>query len=453
MSDKEKQIEIVLDEIKKGKSRKEAAKSAGIPEYRIVNWYNEGKNGFGKENIEFYIKLKEIENNACVNEVALINIMNQFLTLLKEGKERQEIFEQTNISNSEFGQWMSFGRSSVAPYDYFYNEYLKIKSLNNSRKKSVKDNNGINANFSPNEDIIKNSNDEEFNTDFSKNLITVSVNNFRKLLNSNVGDIISVDNGSIKLKIVDIYYLDPPYEENEIISDDNKYDSNIYKRYSGFIVVNSIDGKDHIFGYYDNIKHTYFVRDFLIENDWDLTKFKCIEFDEVCLEYYIIKVIKNRAYIIDGFYTYNEAYLNYKKSLKEFVIKVFLHKYGFEKNFYVHELMDVAEDLFLEVDELTNEDSWLIDRLPEIYEPKTIEKSEEVDIDLNLINTLTLWQKKIFDEVNKFGDEIFTFDELKSHLLRFKSKNFDNKIRKYLGELIDLKLIIDLGDDNYKRNW
>ena len=422
MSDKEKQMKIVLDEIQKGKSRKQAAKSAGIPEYRIVNWYNEGKNGFGKENIEFYIKLKEIENNTGVNEVELINKMNQFLTLFRQGKERQDIFEQTNISNSEFGQWMSFGRSSVAPYDYFYKEYLKIKSLNKSERKSVEENNEINASIALNEDIINND-DEEFNTDFSKNLITVSVNNFRKLLNSNVGDVISVNGGSINLEIVNVDYMEPPYEENEKISDDSKYDSNIYKKYSGFIVVNSIDGKDHIFGYYDNIKHTYFVRDFLIENDWDLTKFKCIEFDEVCLEYYIIKVIKNRAYIIDGFYTYNEAYLNYKKSLKEFVIKVFLHKYGFEKNFYVHELMDVAEDLFLEVDELTNEDSWLIDRLPEIYEPKTIEKSEEVDIDLNLINNLTLWQKKIFDEVNKFDDEIFSFDELKRHLLRFKSKN------------------------------
>lgn len=452
MLNKEKQMKIVLDEIQNGKSRKEAAKSAGIPEYRIVNWYNEGKNGFGKENIEFYIKLKEIENNACVNEVVLINIMNHFLTLYKEGKDMQDIMEQANISNSEFGQWMSFGRSSVAPYDYFYNEYLKIKSLNKSRKKSVNDNNDINASITPNEDIIKNNNDKEFNTDFSKNLITVSVINFETLLDSNVGDIISVNNGP-KLEIVDIDYLEPLYEESEKISDDSKYDSNIYKKYSGFIVVNSIDGKDHIFGYYDNIKHTYFVRDFLIKNDWDLTKFKCIEFDEVCLEYYIIKVIKNRVYVIDGFYTYNEAYLNYTKSLKEFVIKIYLHKYGFEKNFYVHELMDVAEDLFLEVDELTNEDSWLIDRLPEIYEPKTIENSEEVDIDLNLINTLTLWQKKIFDVVNKFDDEIFSFDELKRHLLKFKSKNFDNKIRKYLGELIDLKLIIDLGDDNYKRNW
>lgn len=63
MSQKDKQMEIVLDEIQKGKSRKEAAETANIPKYRIVHWYHEGKHGFGKDNIEFYNKLKNIEDN------------------------------------------------------------------------------------------------------------------------------------------------------------------------------------------------------------------------------------------------------------------------------------------------------------------------------------------------------------------------------------------------------
>ena len=63
MSEKEKQMSIILDEIKKGKTRKEAAEIVGIPLYRIVHWYNEGKNGFGNDNIEFYKKLEKIENN------------------------------------------------------------------------------------------------------------------------------------------------------------------------------------------------------------------------------------------------------------------------------------------------------------------------------------------------------------------------------------------------------
>ena len=48
-----------------------------------------------------------------------------------------------------------------------------------------------------------------------------------------------------------------------------------------------------------------------------------------------------------------------------------------------------------------------------------------------VMKNLTVKEKKIFDEVNKFDDEIFCFDELRRHLLRFKSNNFDNKIRKY----------------------
>ena len=61
MSEKEKQMSIILDKIKKGKTRKEAAEIVGIPLYRIVHWYNEGKNGFGNDNIEFYKKLEMIE--------------------------------------------------------------------------------------------------------------------------------------------------------------------------------------------------------------------------------------------------------------------------------------------------------------------------------------------------------------------------------------------------------
>lgn len=37
MSEKEKQMSIVLDEVKNGKTRKEAAEIVGIPLYRIVH--------------------------------------------------------------------------------------------------------------------------------------------------------------------------------------------------------------------------------------------------------------------------------------------------------------------------------------------------------------------------------------------------------------------------------
>ena len=40
----------------KGKTRKEAADIANIPLYKITHWYAEGRQGFGKENINFYKK-------------------------------------------------------------------------------------------------------------------------------------------------------------------------------------------------------------------------------------------------------------------------------------------------------------------------------------------------------------------------------------------------------------
>ena len=65
----------------------------------------------------------------------------------------------------------------------------------------------------------------------------------------------------------------------------------------------------------------------------------------------------------------------------------------------------------------------------------------------DIIFNLTPWQKIIYDNV---ADE-FTFDELEKSLGRYKSKNFDKKIRKYLDELIDLNLIEKLDGDCYKK--
>ena len=108
MSQKEKQMEIVIKELKKGKSRKEAAEIANIPLYRIVHWYNEGKNGFGKDNIEFYNKLNMIEGNpvkSCPGSAKHEKMFKS--TSSKKIKKSKEIYYYTpsnslNIEKIEF---------------------------------------------------------------------------------------------------------------------------------------------------------------------------------------------------------------------------------------------------------------------------------------------------------------------------------------------------------------
>ena len=63
--------------------------------------------------------------------------------------------------------------------------------------------------------------------------------------------------------------------------------------------------------------------------------------------------------------------------------------------------------------------------------------SENTDTLNDIVFNLTPWQKTVYDSF----DTKATFDEIKKSLIRYKSGNFDKKIKKNLDELTDLKLI------------
>lgn len=58
-----KEMDSVLDEIRKGHSRKEAAQITGVPLKRIVNWIIEGRNHYDENKTYFYNELIKIEQN------------------------------------------------------------------------------------------------------------------------------------------------------------------------------------------------------------------------------------------------------------------------------------------------------------------------------------------------------------------------------------------------------
>lgn len=116
---------IVLDEISKGKTRKEAAEIANIPLYKITHWYNEGRQGFGKENINFYKKLKALEQNTEINQTKIDNsheisesILNKLLVPLEE---KYEILFKSSKMN----------RTGIAWVNIVGNKWIYQKQNNN----------------------------------------------------------------------------------------------------------------------------------------------------------------------------------------------------------------------------------------------------------------------------------------------------------------------------------
>ena len=61
-----------------------------------------------------------------------------------------------------------------------------------------------------------------------------------------------------------------------------------------------------------------------------------------------------------------------------------------------------------------------------------------------IIFTLTPFQQSVYDAI----DGETSFDDIKRKLIRYKSKNFESKIDRNLGQLIDLGLV-EKQDENY----
>ena len=117
--DESKQMEIVIQAISNGKSRKKAAELANIPRYKILHWYNDGIQGNDPETTFFYRRLNEIEGaNKKLN-----NKMNLVLNMLKTG---QHVSQIDFVNENEINVWIEKGKQNKMPYADFYDEYKAI---------------------------------------------------------------------------------------------------------------------------------------------------------------------------------------------------------------------------------------------------------------------------------------------------------------------------------------
>ena len=74
----------------------------------------------------------------------------------------------------------------------------------------------------------------------------------------------------------------------------SKYGLNITKVFDTFVIKKQIAGEDCIFGYYNSLEDAEFVRNFLLDNHWNLGAFKQIEFDEETNSYKVLEVIGDK---------------------------------------------------------------------------------------------------------------------------------------------------------------
>ena len=208
----------------------------------------------------------------------------------------------------------------------------------------------------------------------------------------------------------------------------SKYGLNITRVFDTFVIKKRIAGDDYIFGYYDKLEDAEFVRNFLMDNDWDVTRFKEIEYDE-SEKYVAVDVIDDMVYVLES----SQSEINIDNARQDFLNRISKHKLGLANHDYLGELTDKLSELEEKYGLKVQDDNWSL-----------TDTANPLD---DIIFKLTPFQQSVFDAVNHS-----TFDEIKQKLIRYKSKNFDKKIERNIEELMELGLVEKQGEFFEKRN-
>lgn len=85
-------------------------------------------------------------------------------------------------------------------------------------------------------------------------------------------------------------------------------------------------------------------------------------------------------------------------------------------------------------------------------EESIFSSAADEDYFANTVSGLNMWQKIVYDTIDRLGKEKFSFEELINHsfIKRYKSGgDFEDKVNKHLSELVELGLVRQLDDGEY----
>ena len=228
----------------------------------------------------------------------------------------------------------------------------------------------------------------------------------------NLDDTYKMDDYYISLGVIDgkIHILDksknrPSPERVEKLykkrlrnPNNSRYGLNITKIFDTFIIKKQIAGDDYIFGYYDNLSDAEFVRNHLLENDWNVMSFSQIQLDTENNSYRVIEVIDDKVYVLDTFKNSDE--INLDRCREEFLNRISKHKLGLAQYPHLEELTDKIPDLEKRFNIKTADDVWDL-------------KNTQNPLN-DIIFNLTPFQKSVYDAV-----DASTVEDIEKSLIRF----------------------------------
>ena len=244
-----------------------------------------------------------------------------------------------------------------------------------------------------------------------------------------------------KLHLIAKYKSEPSKETIEKLTirykrnpNNSTYGLNITKVFDTFVVKKQIAGDDYIFGYYDNLEDAQFVRNFLLDYSWNVDEFDTVSYCDESHTYKVVKVIDDKVYVLSSSRINN---FDLEKTYKDFLAKISKQKYGMANYPHLDPLTDSIEDLEREFGVKASDKYWSFSGIDD-------DKSALNEI----IFSLTPFEQSVYDAIG----EKTSFEEIKRSLIRYRSKNFDDKIVKQLEGLIEKGLVERDGDFYRKTN-
>lgn len=130
---------IIIDAIKEGKTRKDAANLAQIDLNNLQMWYQKGKNGEqpfaqyyadytnAREYAEKQKNSKEKSEDKAFESEEIQNKLGIFIEEIKNGKTRSESAETAELSLKDISTWITKGNQGKEPYVSFAEEYKSAR--------------------------------------------------------------------------------------------------------------------------------------------------------------------------------------------------------------------------------------------------------------------------------------------------------------------------------------
>ena len=144
------QMNYILNLMRQGKTRSQAAQSSRIPPYRVNHWYREGKLGTTKDTSHFYREVRSIEKDReriehqkqqeAAKQKEIDNIpghMRSVVNQMNKGKTRMQAANYVGVSVSDVNDWYDKGSKNHSHmYRRFYNQVRAIELRQKNQSKT-----------------------------------------------------------------------------------------------------------------------------------------------------------------------------------------------------------------------------------------------------------------------------------------------------------------------------